>query len=144
MTQITFVLAAVIVAIAHVARALTPGFHYCYQEITSSGKKEKPFPSARESQAVLPRTVTDMLAFSQGYTDYEMWQVVYDAHLEPLATDNLLFTYNADKSISVNKTCSRGCFGGIPGGAVCIPDWVPEGQYVGSDIADRLAQGQLE
>ncbi|KAG6045913.1 hypothetical protein E4U39_001834 [Claviceps sp. Clav50 group G5] len=115
MTQITFVLAAVIVAIAHVARALTPGFHYCYQEITSSG-----------------------------YTDYEMWQVVYDAHLEPLATANLLFTYNADKSISVNKTCSRGCFGGIPGGAVCIPDWVPEGQYVGSDIADRLAQGQLE
>ncbi|KAG6050087.1 hypothetical protein E4U17_006600 [Claviceps sp. LM77 group G4] len=112
MAQIIFVLAAVIVAIAHVARALTPGFHYCHQQIAAE------------------------------YTEYEIWQIVYNAHLEPLATANLLFTYNADHSVSVNKTCSRGCYGGIPGGAICIPDWVPEGQYVDSDIADRLAQGR--
>ncbi|KAG6253126.1 hypothetical protein E4U23_008087 [Claviceps purpurea] len=111
MVHIISLLAAVIMTIAHVARAkLAPGVHYCRQQIIDSG-----------------------------YTDYEIWQIVYRANLEPLATANLLFTYNADKSISVNQTCSRGCYGGIPGSAVCIPDWVPKGQYVGGDIADMLA-----
>ncbi|KAG6122812.1 hypothetical protein E4U13_001083 [Claviceps humidiphila] len=89
--------AAVIVAIAHVARAeLTPGVHYCIQDIKAAGFKDR-----------------------------EIWQIIYSANLETPGYDNLLFTYKDNNIIGVNKTCSRGCYG-RPGGAVCIPDRVPK------------------
>ncbi|KAG6088051.1 hypothetical protein E4U15_006880 [Claviceps sp. LM218 group G6] len=89
--------AAVIVAIAHVARAdLTPGVHYCIQDIEADGFKDR-----------------------------EIWQIIYNANLETPGYDNLLFTYKGNHIVGVNKTCSQGCYR-HPDGAVCIPDWVPK------------------